>query len=107
MKITQNLVYILMTLIFMTKMAHGWDEDDDEDLMGELFIDMVVGVTIAVCESYVTCASFMYIIGSIAISTTLVAWCCEGCHCDRPSNRTVRRFTGVTTGYAFTRSFIN
>lgn len=107
MKISQNFVYILMTLIFMTKMVYGWDDDDDEDLMGELFIDMVVGVSIAVCESYAGCAAFMYVIGSIALATMFIGWCCEGCHCDRPSNRTVRRFTGVTTGYAFTRSFIS
>ena len=106
MKISQNFVYILMTLIFMTKMAHGWDDDDDEDLMGELFIDMVVGVSIAVCESYVTCAAFMYVISAIIIATMFIGWCCESCPCERPSGRTVRRLGGVTTGYTITRAFI-
>lgn len=103
MKINKTtLLKILFLSLFVFKLAYGYsDEDDEDDILGEILVDMMVGVAIAVCETSVACTQIMHIIGTIVILITLISWICNGCRCETPTKRDVRRgATIVSSRYA-------
>lgn len=81
-------------------------EDDDDDIVGEIIMDLAVGVMIAMCETSVTCSSFMNIVIIIALISLPFCLCAgviePGDICNKKHAR-----RGLTTGvgYSVARSF--
>ena len=82
-------------------------DDDDDDIIGEIIVDLLIGVAMAACETSATCSSFMTIVSIAIILFTLLGCCISGCKCDdeyRPSGKTYRRIGTGVIGYGIGRS---
>ena len=82
-------------------------DDDDDDIIGEIIVDLFIGVAMAACETSATCSSFMTIVSIAIILFTLLGFCISGCKCDdeyRPSGKTYRRIGTGAIGYGIGRS---
>jgi len=81
-------------------------DDDDDDMLGELVIDLLLGVAGAACETSAACSAVMGTICMIVIAISIIIWMIEGCKCDchYPTGRDVRRIGGIGLGYGFGRS---
>ena len=101
-------IYLIPLLVLLSiKCAKvAADNDDDDDMLGELVIDLLIGVAGAACETSATCSAVMGTICIIVIVISLIIWMIEGCKCDchYPSGRDVRRLGGVGLGYGIGRS---
>ena len=103
MKINRNfLFYALCALLYATKFAHGW-EDDEDDEMAEILGDIIIGVAVAMCQESVTCGAILHVITLLFIIIGLIGWLCDGCRCERPSNKQIRRGLRVGGAYGATR----
>ena len=103
-------IFFSLTIILtiLLKFAKA-DDDDDDDIIGEIMIDLFIGVALAVCETSATCSSFMTIVTIAMILFTLLGCCISGCKCDdeyRPSGKTFRRIGTGVVGYNIGRAFI-
>ena len=104
----QTLVKIFFLLIiFLTILPKFVKADDDDDIIGEIIVDLFIGVAMAACETSATCSSFMTIVSIAIILFTLLCCCINGCKCDdeyRPSGKTYRRIGTGAIGYGIGRS---
>ena len=110
MKINKNfLFYALCALLFATKIAYGWDDDDEDDEFAEILGDIIIGVAIAVCQESAACSAFLNIITLLFIIGGLIGWLCSGCecNCERPSNKQIRRGIRIGGAYGATRLWRN
>ena len=100
MKINRNfLFYALCALLFATKIAYGWEDDDTDDELAEILGDIISGVAVAMCQENATCGAILHRITLLFIIIRLIGWLCNGCQCERPSNKQIRR--GLRTGAAY------
>lgn len=82
-------------------------EDDDDDILGEIIVDLFIGIAVSACETNATCNKFMSIIAITIVIFTLIMCCINGCKCDddyRHNKRTFRRIGTATVGYGIGRS---
>lgn len=104
-----TVIYTLIILFIITISVVKAEEDDD-DILGEILTDILVGSAVAVCESYAACKGFMILITIVFIIISLIGWCCNGCRCDDeyyPSRRTMRRAGTSAISYGITRSLVD
>ena len=99
---------ILSTLLlFMTFVIRVKGEDDDDDLLGELVTDLMVGVAMSVCEQYATCQAFMFTLGIIFLFVALCGCMLGELSCeDYCTRRNARRSFTTGVGYGIGKSFL-
>lgn len=103
--LTKIFFFFTIALAILPKFIRA--EDDDDDLLGEVLTDIMVGVAVASCETNALCSAFMTIIAIVAITITLIGCCINGCRCDdeyRPSRKSFRRAGTGAIGYGIGRS---
>ena len=98
-------VPLLVLLSIKFAKVAAYDDDDDDDMLGELVVDILIGIAGAACESSATCSAVMGTICMIVIAISIIIWMIEGCKCDchYPSGRDFRRLGGVGIGYGIGR----
>jgi hypothetical protein len=101
-KMVYALPFMFILLAFCTKVARA--DDDDDDVLGELMIDMLTGVAVAACQSNAVCNGILSIVTVTLFIATLIAWCIGGCQCETPTRRDMRRAGGMGLGYGIGRS---
>jgi hypothetical protein len=101
-------IYLIPLLVLLSiKCAKvAADDDDDDDMLGELVIDLLIGIAGAACETSATCSAVMGTICMIVIVISIIIWMIEGCkcNCQYPTGRHVRRAGGMGLGYGIGRS---
>ena len=88
-------------------MAHG--EDDDDNALGELAADLMIGVGIAICETSAACSMFMTIISTFVFIMMLCTCLCGSDHDRRglwDSMPSGRRVVGTGAGYYAARRYL-
>ena len=63
---------LLFALIFMIKFMMVFAEDDDDDIKGEIVVDLFVGAAIEVCTHYATCSVILFILSVIVLISALI-----------------------------------
>lgn len=98
--------YLIYAIVFLTLLSQVRGDDDEDNLLGEVLVDVMVGVAVAACESSVACNGFLSII--ILISFILILCTCI-CGSDRDrqelwdSMPSGRRYVSTGAGYAIGR----
>tara|TARA_B100001540_G_C15712340_1_gene599159 strand:+ start:227 stop:541 length:315 start_codon:yes stop_codon:yes gene_type:complete len=95
------LVLFMINIIFVLA-----EEDDDNDIIGEIIIDLFVGGTVEICSYYNTCNTIMTIFFSIVIISTCLGLCIGDTDPDEVCNaRCIRRCGTVFVGRRIVRSY--
>ncbi len=106
MKITRIYSMLPLLLIFaglFTKVIA--DEGDEDDILGEIVADLMIGFALSVCEEFVICRAFMIAVGLTALLATIVCCCLGELSCeDACSRRRARRTFTSGIGYGIGRS---
>ena len=100
-------IFFLLTIFLTILPKFVKADDDDDDIVGEIIVDLFAGVAMAACETSATCSSFMTIFTIAMFLFTLLCCCINGCKCDdeyRPSGKTYRRIGTGAIGYGVGRS---
>jgi len=94
-------VFTIMLLIF-PKFIRAEDADDDQS--GDLAVDLMIGVGVAICETSATCSLFMSFIAIIALITIIFALCAGAIEpSDLCNKRQARRGLTAGIGYGLAR----
>ena len=85
------------------------EDDDEDDILGEILVDILVGAAIAVCQSNAACNGLLTLVTVIFITISLIGWCLSGCECDceAPSRRQMRRAGTIGVGYGLTSCYLD
>jgi len=87
--INSTVIYILPLFILFTRCTIVVAEDDITD---EIFTDLLIGVGMSICESFIICKIILTVVGFICFIITLIGLCTGGIDCNDICNiRTVRR----------------
>ena len=93
-------------LLLFSSCVTSYAEDDD-DLMGELAIDLLIGVGAAICEQFVTCNIILTIVIAMATIIITIGLCTGDIPLEDLCNRTaVRRAFTSAIGYGGARSVL-
>ena len=102
-------IFFCLTIVIAILPKFVRADDDDDDILGEIMVDLFVGVAMATCETNATCSKFMSIVMFAIILITLIGCCINGCKCNdeyRPSRKDIRRMGTMGLGYGIGRSII-
>ena len=84
------------------------EDDEEDDISGEIIADLFIGLGIAICEEFVMCKFFMLLAGLIGFIVFIIGVCVGDVSClDLFTSRNTRRGLTVGAGYGLTRSFRN
>ncbi|RZD41537.1 MAG: hypothetical protein CXT73_04815 [Methanobacteriota archaeon] len=96
-------MWIFTFLLFATKCVAT---NDDDDTGGEIAVDLMIGVGMAICEEFVMCKLFMIMMGFACAIMVLIGLCSGEISCEDICNRrNARRSFTSGVGYGVTRSF--
>jgi len=98
--------YVLMLIfgimMFTIKFARA-EEDEEDDIIGEMIVDLLVGAAVGVCQSNAACNFMLTIITLIFIVFALINACINGCDDMRyPTSREMRRASTMYLGSRLT-----
>ena len=100
----KSFTFLFLLFTFVTSVR----ADDDEDILGELMTDLLIGAAVAVCESYATCNAILTVITIISI-LILICGCIFG---DEHTRKEIweglppsRRIAGTGAGYYLTKRY--
>lgn len=101
----RKMVFALITMfvLFSLFTAVRAETDDDDDILGEILVDLLTGIAVDMCSQSVACSQVMFVLCALFLVVGLLITCCTGeciCDCDR---RTVRRAGTVYTGAQISR----
>ena len=108
MRSWQNMALTVIFLIIMFSMftAARADSDDDDDILGEIVIDIMTGIFLEMCSESATCSSLLMISMMALLLTVVILSCITGeCLFKLPTSRDVRRGATVYAGMRTTRWF--
>jgi len=98
-----SMVFVTFFGFFVAKVAA---EEDDDDLVGEILADLMIGVGIAICEEFVICKSIILVAGFIGFIVFIIGVCVGDVNCsDICNGRNARRGFTVGAGYGVGRAF--
>ncbi len=102
--------YLLLMLILFTKFTQTTSFDSDnvaeDDVDDEIIVDLIVGVGMAICESFVLCRLMMLVVGVVSFIIILIGLCSGEIGCEEICNRrNARRGFATSLGYGIGRSF--
>jgi len=102
------LPFVFMLFLFCTKVVRA-EDDDEDDILGEILVDIMVGAAIAVCQSNAVCNGLLTLVTVIFITISLIGWCLSSCECDceAPSRRQMRRAGTIGVGYGLTSYYLD
>lgn len=104
--INKKNIFWMMGIIFLILPTIVKADDDEECLL----CDAMVGVTVAVCEEFSACRSFMLLTGMIVIFFSLLMCIFGGEDTRRDmwdSAPSYRSMGSTAAGYGVTRAFLN
>ena len=102
----QTTAFTILFVIIMFSMftAVKAESDDDDDILGEVLIDLLTGVVLEMCTESETCSSFLFVITIAILLIGIVITCITGeCFFERPTLRDVRRGATVYGGMRLRR----
>jgi uncharacterized membrane protein len=73
---------IFTFLLFLFTLFSHVRADEDDDVLGEIAVDLLVGVGMAVCESYATCSILMTLMTTLFV-VFMLCTCIFGSDRDR------------------------
>ena len=83
-----------------------YNNDDDEDVLGEVVIDLLTGIIIEECGKYQTCKMLLTIITLTLLLTAIFACIISGeCKCRPLTERELRRVGTTYAGMRLRRAF--
>ena len=109
-KQTLSKIFFFFTIVLFILPKFIRAEEDDDDLLGEIIVDLMVGVAVSACETNAMCSAFMTIMTIAIIIISLIGCCINGCRCDdeyRPSRKSLRRVGTGAIGYGIGRSLFH
>ena len=79
-------------------------ENDDDDIMGEIIVDLLIGVAVEICSHYTTCSAIMTIIVIISLIVMFIGCMLGNIQLgDVINRRVVRRIGTQYVGRRFAR----
>lgn len=63
---------LLIAMLFMIKFIMVFAEEEEDDIMGEIMVDLFIGAAMEVCSYYVTCSLIMSITFMAILILTLI-----------------------------------
>ena len=102
----KTIFYSMVFVTFFGLFVAKAEEDEDDDISGEIVADLFIGLGIAICEEFVMCKFFMLLAGLISFIVFLIGSSDVSC-LDLFTSRNTRRGLTVGAGYGLTRSFRN
>jgi len=97
-------MWVFTFLLFATKCIAT--NDDDDNIVGEVVVDLMIGVGMAICDEFVMCKLFMMMMGFVCAIMVLIGLCSGEISCEDICNcRNARRGFTSGVGYGVTRSF--
>tara|TARA_B100001121_G_C18617819_1_gene587780 strand:+ start:674 stop:1012 length:339 start_codon:yes stop_codon:yes gene_type:complete len=103
-------IFFCLTIVIAILPKFVRAEDDDEDILGEIMVDLFIGVAMAACETSATCSSFMTIVTIAIVLFTTLGCCINGCKCDdeyTPNRKIFRRVGTAGVGYGIGRNLFH
>ena len=102
----QIAILLFLSIISLT-VAH---EDDEDNILGELIVDLMIGGAIEICTSFHTCSVLLNIFTMAVITCALIGLCINGCKdcrlpTEREAKRGIRRGLGIYAGRRLVRGF--
>jgi len=96
--------FLLITCSMLTLKVAA--DDDEDDTVGEIATDLLIGVGIAICEEFAMCQLFMFVAGVIGLIICLIGLCSgEVTFADICNSQNSRRGLTTGVGYGLVRSF--
>ena len=97
--------WLFAFLFFVMKFVTVTATDDDDDI-GDVVVDLMIGFGMAICEEFVACKLFMIIAGLAGVLMILIGLCSGEMSCEDICNRrTARRGFTTGIGYGVARTF--
>ena len=98
--------FIIPLLILFIKFQIIIATDDDDNILGEIVVDLMIGAGISICESFVFCRLMMVFVGFVSLIAVLIGLCSGEIRCEDICNRrNARRGFTSGIGYGVARSF--
>ena len=102
----RNLKFILPVLFaifaFGIKVARA-EDDDDDNIIGEIITDLFVGAAVGTCQSNEACNAALSTLCMFFLFIAVILWCATGCECSSPSQKSFRRAGTMYVGSRLTR----
>jgi len=102
----KTIFYSMVFVTFFGFFVAKAEDDEEDDISGEIVADLFIGLGIAICEEFVMCKFFMLLAGLISFIVFLIGSSDVSC-LDLFTSRNTRRGLTVGAGYGLTRSFRN
>ena len=100
---SKTLALLVLAITFSTGLC---SDDEDDNIIGEIIIDVISGILIEECGKYQTCRMFLSIITITMLLTILMAWIITGeCRCRPLTGRALRRVGTTYAGMRLRRAF--
>lgn len=103
---TTAFTVLFVVIMFSMFTAVKAESDDDDDILGEVLIDLFTGVVLETCTESETCGYLLYIFTVAIILFGIIMTCITGeCFFERPTLRDVRRGATVYGGMRLRRDW--
>ena len=96
---TMAVTFIFLIMMFSMFTAAKAESDDDDDVVGEIIIDLLTGIVLEMCTESAACSSFLTVVCIATILIGIVLTCITGeCFFEMPTSRQIRRGATVYGG---------
>lgn len=101
----KKMIFVLLGLFILFSLftAVKAETDDDDDILGEILIDLMTGIAIDMCSQNAVCSQVMFMMTALMLVLAVLISCCTGeciCECDR---KTARRAGTTYAGVQMSR----
>ena len=101
----KKMIFVLLSLFILFSLftAVKAETDDDDDILGEILIDLMTGIAVDMCSQNAVCSQVMFVMTALMLVLAVLISCCTGeciCECDR---KTARRAGTTYAGVQMSR----